>query len=154
MRCKEGKDCSSKCGDTEFFQLADQASNKCKHFESSSLATEGRSRYKLDQYPWICSNNHVVDGVEEGKQANPCPECKETFEDRLNAYLTSRLATLGLDAENGVNRLFCKSGGVPGKISYNQFLRCLLGSHGQAGSGIRRQAGVSARMPCTNQCRP
>ena len=126
MRCKEGKDCSSKCGDTEFFQLADQASNKCKHFESSSLATEGRSCYKLDQYPWICSNNHVVDGVEEGKQANPCPECKETLENHLNTYLTSRLATLGLDAENGVNRLFCKSGGVPGKISYNQFLRCLL----------------------------
>ena len=69
MRCKEGKDCSSKCGDTEFFfNLADQSFNKCKHFESLSLATKGRSRYKLDQYPWICSNNYVVDGVEEGKK--------------------------------------------------------------------------------------
>ena len=91
-----------------------------------------------------------MDGVEGGKQANPCPECKDTLEDHINAYLTSRLASLSLDAENGVNRLFCKSGGVPGKISYNQFLRCLFGSHGQAGSGIRRQAGVSACMPCTN----
>ena len=48
-------------------------------------------------------------GVEEGKEANPCPECKETFGDFLNAYLTSRLETLGLDAENGVNRMFCNN---------------------------------------------
>ena len=107
MRCKEGKDCPSKCKDNEsIFNLGDQASNKCKHFELSSLATEGRSRYKLDQYQWTCKNNHVVEGVEEGKQAVPCPECKETFEDHVNAYLTSRLASLGLDAANGVNRLF------------------------------------------------
>ena len=68
-----------------------------------------------------------------------------------NAYLTSRLESLGLDAENGVNKLFCKSG-VPGKISFNQFLCCLLGSHGQAGLGIRRLAGVSVKMPYTKQC--
>ena len=51
-------------------------------------------------------NNHVVEGVEEGKQAVPCPECKETFEDHLNAYLTTRLASLGLDVANGVHRMF------------------------------------------------
>ena len=87
-----------------------------------------------------------MDGLEEGKQANPCPECKETLENHLNTYLTSRLATLGLDAKNGVNKLFCKSG-IPSKISYDQFLRCILGSHGQAGSGVRRPAGVSVKMP-------
>ena len=76
---------------------------------------------------------------------------KESFEDFLIAYLTSRLTTLGLDAENGLNRMFFKVAGVPGSISYDQFLRCLLGSHGQAGSGVRRAAGVSAKMPCTNQ---
>ena len=79
-----------------------------------------------------------MEGVEEGKQAVPCPKCKETFEEDVKAYLTSRLATLGLDAANGVNRLFYKSGGVPGNISFNQFLRCIFGTHGQAGTGIRR----------------
>ena len=93
MRCKEGKDCPSKCKDNEIiYNLGDQASNKCAHFELSSLVTEGRKRYKLDQNQWMCSNNHVVEGVEEGKQAPPFPECKETLEARLNAYVTSCLA--------------------------------------------------------------
>ena len=131
--------------------MADQGSNKCKYFELSALLEEGRIRYKLDQHPWICKNNHVVEGVEKGKKAKPCPECKETFEDIYNMYLTSRLDSLGLDAGNGVNKLFCKSG-IPAKISYDQFLRCLLGSHCQAGSGVRRPARVSVKMPCTNQC--
>ena len=112
---------------------------------------EAKRRYKWDQHPWICSNKHDVAGVEEGKEATPCPVCKESFGDFLIAYLTSRLTTLGLDAENGLNRMFFKAAGVPGSISYDQFLRCLLGSHGQAGSGVRRAAGVSAKMPCTNQ---
>ena len=73
MKCK-GKECESKCGDNStVFNLADQASNKCKYFEPSSLAMEGKRRYKLDQHPWICSNNHEVSGVEEGKEATPCP---------------------------------------------------------------------------------
>ena len=80
------------------------------------------------------------------------PVGKESFEDFLIAYLTSRLTTLGLDAENGLNRMFFKAAGVPGSISCDQFLRCFLGSHGQAGSGVRRAAGVSAKIPCTNQC--
>ena len=152
MPCKVGKECESKCGDNEFISnLADQASNKCKYFEPLSLAMEAKRRYKLDQHPWICSNKHDVSGVEEGKEATPCPVCKESFGDFLIAYLTSRLTTLGLDAENGLNRMFFKAAGVPGSISYDQFLRCFLGSHGQAGSGVRRAAGVSAKMPCTNQ---
>ena len=89
--------------------------------------------------------------MEEGKEAILCPVCKESFGDSLFAYLTSRLTTLGLDVENGLNRMFFKAAGVPGSISYDQFLRCFLGSHGQAGSGVRRAAGVSAKMPCTNQ---
>ena len=93
----------------------------------------------MDQHPWICSKNHVVEGVKEGKKANPYPECKETFEDMYNTYLTSRLDSLGLDAEIGVNKLFFKLG-IPGKFYYDQFLLCLLGSHGQAGSGVRRPA--------------
>ena len=69
-----GKECESKCGDNEFiFNLANQASNKCKYVEPSSLAMEAKRRYKLDQHPWICSNNHEVSGVEEGKEATPCP---------------------------------------------------------------------------------
>ena len=142
MRCK-GKDCESKCGDM-VFNLADQASNTCKYFEIPSLALECRRRYKLDQYPWSCSNGHEVVGVEEGKEATPCPVCKESFGDFLIAYLTSRLTTLGLDAENGLNRMFFKAAGVPGSISYDQFLRCLLGSHGQAGSGVR--------LACLQRC--
>ena len=47
--------------------------------------------------------------------------------------------------------MFFKAAGVPGFISYDQFLRCFPGSHGQAGSGVRRAAGMSAKMPCTNQ---
>ena len=44
MKCK-GKECESKCGDNEIvFNLADQASNKCKYFEPSSLAMEGKRR--------------------------------------------------------------------------------------------------------------
>ena len=147
-----GKECESKCGDNEYlFNLADQESNKCKHFEPSSLATEAKRRYKLDQHPWICSKKYNVSGVEEGKEATPCPVCKESFEARLIAYLTFRLNSLGLDAEEGTNRCYFKAAGVPGPISYDQFLRVLLGSHGQAGSGVRRAAGVSAKMPCTNQ---
>ena len=66
MRCKVGKECESKCGDNEyFFNLADQASNKCKHFELSSLATEAKRRYEFDQHPWICLNNHEVSGVKK-----------------------------------------------------------------------------------------
>ena len=152
MRCK-GKDCESKCGDNNIlFNLAEQKSNKCEHFEIPSLATECRRRYKLDQRSWICSSGHEVSGVEEGKEATPCPVCKESFEARLIAYLTFRLNTLGLDAEEGTNRLYFKAAGVPGPISYDQFLRVLLGSHGQAGSGLGRAAGVSAKMACTNQC--
>ena len=105
MRCKVGKECESKCGDNEFiFNLADQASNKCKHFEPSLLAMEAKRRYKWDQHPWICSNMHDVASVEEGKEATPCPVCKESFGDFLTAHLTSILTTLGLDAENGLNR--------------------------------------------------
>ena len=152
MRCK-GKECESKCGDNStVFNLADQVSNKCKYFEPSSLAMEGKMRYKLDQLPWICSNDHEASGVEEGKEATPCPVCKESFEARLIAYLTFRLNSLGLDAEEGTNRLYCKAAGVPGPISNDQFLKVILGSHGQSGSGLRRAAGVSAKMPCTNQC--
>ena len=112
---------------------------------------EGRRCYKLDQHPWICRNNHVVEGVEEGKKAKPCPECEGTSEDKLNTYLLSRLYSLGLDAGNSVEKLFCKYG-IPAIIPYDQFFRCLLGSYGQAGSDIRRPAGVSVKMPCTNQC--
>ena len=49
--------------------------------------------------------------------ATHCPVGKESFEDFLTAYLTSRLTTLGLDAENGLNRMFFKAEGVPGFIS-------------------------------------
>ena len=103
----------------------------------------------LDQHPWIYSNKHDVSGVEEGKEPTPC---KESFWDFLIAYLTSRQTSLGLDTENGRHRIFFKAAGVPGSISYDQLLKCLLGSHGQSGSGVRRAAGVSAKMPCTNQC--
>ena len=112
---------------------------------------EGRRRYKLDQHQWICKNNHVVEGMEEGIKAKPCPECEGNLEDKLNMYLSSRLYSIGLDAGNGIERLFCKSG-QPASIPYDQFLRCLSVSHGQAGSGIRRPAGVSVKYPCTNQC--
>ena len=71
--------------------------------------------------------------------------CKESFGDFLIAYLTSTLTTLGLNAENGLNRMFFKAAGVPGSISYDQFLRCFPGPHGQTGSGIRQAAGVSAK---------
>ena len=119
MKCK-GKDCESKCGDNSImFNLADQASNNCKYFETSSLAMECRRRYKLDQYPWSCSNGHEVSGVEEGNEATPCPVCGESLEGRLIAYLTSRLSSLGLDAEEGTNRLYFKAAGVPGPIYYN-----------------------------------
>ena len=152
MKCK-GKECESKCGDNStVFNLADQVSNKCKYFEPSSLAMEGKRRYKLDQHPWSCSNNHEVSGVEEGKEATPCPVCGESIDEHLIAYLTSRLTSLGLDAEEGTNRLYYKAAGVPGPISYDQFLKVILGSHGQSGSCLRRAAGVSAKMPCTNQC--
>ena len=70
----------------------------------------------------------------------PCNECKGTLEDKLLAYLSSRLTDLGLDAGNGMAKLFCKSG-QPASIPFDQFLRCLLGSHGQPGSGIRHQHG-------------
>ena len=107
----------------------------------------------LDQGQWTCSNNHVVSGVGEGKQAQPCPECKETLEARLNAFVTSRLAALATDIANDVHRQFYKSGGVPKSISYHQFFKAIFGSHGQAGTGIKRAIGVSARQPCTNWCR-
>ena len=85
--------------------------------------------------------------------ATHCPVGKEeSFEDFLTVYLTSRLTTLSLDAENDLNRVFFKAAGVLRFISYNQFLRVILGSHGQSGSGLRRAAGVSAKMACTNQC--
>ena len=106
---------------------------------------EGRKCYKLDQHEWICSNNHVVEGVEDGKKAVPCSVCKETFEDRVT------VSQLGLNAVNGMAKLFCKSG-QPASIPFDQFLKALFGSHGQPGSGIRQQAGDSARYSCTNQC--
>ena len=77
-----------------------------------------------------------VSGVGDGKQAQPCPECQETFEARLNAYVTSRLASLALDITNDIDR-------VPKSISYSQFFKAISGSHGQAGTGIRRLVGVS-----------
>ena len=64
MKCPKRKKCSSKCGDTIHFLLADPGSN----FELSALVEEGRRHYKLDQYQWVCNNNHVLEGVEEGKK--------------------------------------------------------------------------------------
>ena len=125
--------------------MDDQGANKCKHFKLPALSEEGRGRYKLEQHQWICSNNHVNEGVEDGKKTPPCSICKETFEDRGLAYLSSRLSDLGLDARNGTANLFCKSG-QPASIPFDQFLKILFGSHGQPGSGIRRQPGVSARF--------
>ena len=83
MRCKEGKDCPSKCKDNEIiYNLGDQGSNECPGFKLPALVSEARTRYKLDQGQWSCSNNHVVAGAGEGKAAQPCPECKETLETR------------------------------------------------------------------------
>ena len=65
--------------DTIHFLLADPGSNKCKQFKLSALVEEGRRCYKLDQYQRVCNNNHVVEGVYEGKKANPCNECKGTI---------------------------------------------------------------------------
>jgi len=79
----------------------------------------------LDQHQWICNNNHVVEGVEDGKKANPCNECKGTLEDKLNAYLSFKLSPIGLDAGNGTAKLFCKSG-QPASILFDQFLECLF----------------------------
>ena len=68
MRCKEGKDCPSKCKDNDIiYSLGDQGSNKCQDFKLSTLVSEARKRYKLDQGQWSCSNNHMVAGVGEGK---------------------------------------------------------------------------------------
>ena len=100
----------------------------------------------MDQRSWSCSNGHEVSGVEEGNEATPCPVCGESFEGRLIAYLTFRLNALGLDAEEGTNRLYFKAAGVPGPISYDQFLKVLLGSHGQSGSG------GSGRLACLQRC--
>ena len=91
------------------------------------------------------------EGVEEGKKAIPCNECNGIIEEKLNAYLSSRLSSISLDAGNGTAKLFCKSG-QPASIPFDQFLRCLFGSHGQTGSGIWRPAGVSVKYPCINQC--
>ena len=60
VRCPKGKNCESKCGDNIYFDLADQGSSTCKYFKLPALGEEGRSRYKLDQYQWICNNNHVI----------------------------------------------------------------------------------------------
>ena len=106
----------------------------------------GRRRYKFDQYHWTCNNNHVNEGVEDGKEAPPCKICKETLEDRILSYLSSRLSDLGLDARNGMANLFCKS--WQPSIPSDQFLKILLGSHGQPGSGMRREPVVSANYPC------
>ena len=97
---------------------------------------EGRKCYKLDQHKWICCNNHVVAGVEDGENALPCSQCKKTVDDRMRMYLTFRLTQICLDAENGTAKLFCKSG-QPASIPFDQFLKALFGSHGQPGSGIR-----------------
>ena len=151
MRCPKGKNCESKCGDNTYFNLADQGSSTCKYFKLPALGEEGRSRYKLDQYQWLCKNNHVNEGVEDGKKAPPCKECEETIENKIHAHLSSRLTDLGLDAGNGVAEMFQKSG-QPASIPFDQFLRILFASHGQQGSGIRRQPGVYAKYPCANQC--
>ena len=49
--------------------------------------------------------------------ATHCPVGKESFEDFLTVYLTSRR----LDAENDLNMLFVKAAGVSRFISYDQF---------------------------------
>ena len=77
--------------------------------------------------------------------------CGIFFYNRSLLYLSSRLTQLGLVAGNGTAKLFCKPG-QPASIPFDQFLKALFGSLGQPGSGIRRQANVSARFPCTNQC--
>ena len=137
MRCPKWKNCESKCGDTIYFNLADQGANLCKHFKLPAILEEARRCYKLDQHQWACSNNHVNESVEDGKKAPPCSICKETLEDRILAYLSSRLSDLGLDARNGTANLFCKSG-QPASIPFDQFLKILFGSPGQPGSGMRR----------------
>ena len=68
MNCLEGKKCKSKCGDTVKFKLSKQGSNICENFKFFTLMEEGRKRCKLDQHEWICSDNHVVAGVEDGKK--------------------------------------------------------------------------------------
>ena len=145
VKCLKGKQCESKCRDTNYFNLVDQGSNQCKQFKLPALVEEGRRRYKLNQHQWICKNNHVIEGVEDGKKAPQCNVCKGTLEDRCLAYLSSRLTDFGLDAGNGTANLFCKSG-QPASIPFDQFHKCLFGSHGQPGSVIRRQPGVSTKF--------
>ena len=81
-----------------------------------------------------------------GRKSSLVVYARDIFYNRSLLYLSSRLTQLGLVAGTGTAKLFCKSG-QPASIPFDQFLKALFGSLGQPGSGIRRQANVSARFP-------
>ena len=80
--CLKRAKCKDKCGEKVLFNLGDQTSNKCKYFEPSELVRKGRETFKMDKVDWICNEGHTIKGVADSK-ANPCEECNQTFDDRL-----------------------------------------------------------------------
>ena len=104
-----------------------------------------RNSYKLDQWSWICSNDHVVEGAKEaGEKAPPCREdpCirhnqpKATKSERGRSYVKLILNTWSS----------CKCPLCP------IFFIILASSHGVQGNGMKYPEYVFAKRRCSNQC--
>ena len=112
------------------FNLGDQSSNKCKYFEPSEPA-------QFDKVDWICNAGHTTKGITEGK-ANPCGECGQTFDNRLEEFLSVRLRQLSRDAEDKIDVLLrVDREKAPPAVEYTLFLNSLFTSHDIKGHGMQ-----------------
>ena len=105
--------------------------NKFKYFDLDQIT---RERYHLDHLSCYCSNKHVAKGAEKVK-APPHPECGETFDARIHAYLATRLGQLSLTVKDGTSRRFSATEN-PASVHYSQFLRVNFAFHGVPGAGM------------------
>ena len=130
------------------FSLGDQQANKYKYFEPSELALRAQDTFKLDKVDWMCHFGHYVKGVAEGK-AKPCGECDQTYDNKIEGFLTSRLRGLARDIEEGYDKLHREDREkAPPAIKYTVFLTFLFSSHGQ---GMLHPEAVSSKRKCLVQ---
>ena len=118
--------CNDKCGEKVLFTLGDQSFNKCKFFEPSEFARTAWETFKLDKVDWLCGSGHTTKGMSEGT-TKPCGECDQTFDERLENFLTIWLREVSRVVGERTHTLFREDRDkAPPAVEYTVFLPLCL----------------------------